>query len=344
VDALEERFDIIRIFQDQVSAFTAYPFSKTTRVEFGGGISRSSYMVTRFSTYYTNSGTFVERNRISIDDFNNDPYRNPNLGILRSFTLMQASTALVGDNSYFGIAAPLSGFRYRLQAEYDFGSFKFFSPTIDLRKYVRIKPVTIAGRLNMFGRFGKFDSNAGLYPYYLGYPFLIRGYEFGNSYYSGSNVAPVALQPSDIGKPTTNYPITSQLSGSRIALANFEVRIPFTGPEKLAQIKSKFLFSDLNFFFDAGLAWDSGDKIDFARNPRLLSVTRVNDINGQPILDSDGNEQFNATFSRVPLTSLGVSLRVNFFGALILEPYYAYSFNRTTDKKFVFGLNFTPGW
>jgi len=331
VDATEERFDIIRIFQDQVSAFTAYPFSKTTRVEFGGGFSHNSYMVHRFSTYYTNAGVFQDRRRrVSLDDYNNDQYNN--VGYLRSFSLAQASVALVGDNSYFGIASPLSGFRYRLQAEYNVGSYRFFSPTIDLRKYERLKPITLAARFNAFGRFGQ---ETGLYPYYIGYPFLIRGYE-SQTFYNNSGQS-----------QSTNGFTIDQLSGSRVAVFNFEIRLPFTGPEKLSAIKSKFLFSELNLFFDAGLAWNSGNTIKFQKSPDLLYYQPRIDDNNQPVLDSSGKPIIDAVYDakqRVPALSAGISLRVNLFGALILEPYYAFPFNRTDVKKPVFGLNFTPGW
>ncbi|KAF5273722.1 hypothetical protein FQR65_LT17118 [Abscondita terminalis] len=49
---------------------------------------------------------------------------------------------------------------------------------IDLRKYNRYKPVTIAARLYSYSRFGS-NENA-LYPFYIGYPYLIRGYESGD--------------------------------------------------------------------------------------------------------------------------------------------------------------------
>jgi len=331
VSAIEERYDIIRIFQDQLSAFTSYPFSKVTRAEFGGGISRNSYMVTRYSTYYDSVGRYIDfqRNRISNDKYNNDPYNN--VGTLRPITLMQVSAALIGDNSFFGIASPLSGFRYRLQAEYDFGSYRFFSPTIDIRKYARLKPVTLAARFNAFGRFGQ---DTGLYPYYIGYPFLIRGYESQTFY--GSNTS----------GPTNGFTI-SQLSGSRVAVANFEIRLPFTGPEKLSAIKSKFLFTELNLFFDAGLAWNRGNQIKFQKSPDFIGLQQQVDNTGKPVLDKNGAAVLIPTYNnnqRVPALSAGISVRVNLFGALILEPYYAIPFNRTDVKKPVFGLNFTPGW
>lgn len=331
IPAVEERYDIIRIFSDQVNAFTAYPFSKHTRLEFGGGASYYSYRVDRYSTYYDTTGYFLttDKHHISNSAYMADP---ANGGIvLRPYTVFNISTALIGDDSYFGIASPLNGYRYRIGASYNFGTINYFSPTVDFRRYIRINnSVTLAGRLYGEGRFG--NTGNLLYPLFLGYPFLIRGYEYF-SFYNGSNKTP------------SNHYTIDQLYGSRIAVANFEVRIPFTGPEKLSKIKSKFLFTELNFFLDAGLAWNNGDKIYFRRDPPYVGTGQaLNTYTGLPSYDSNGNPITEAKYGRVPATSAGVSLRVNLFGFFVLEPYLAFPFNRTDISKPVFGLGFTPGW
>lgn len=327
IPAYEERYDIVRIFQDQVGVFTAYPFSKINRIEFGTGAAYYSYRVDRYSTYYDQYGNILDyqKHHISRADYEKDPN---NGGVsLAPFTVFNFNTAFVGDNSYFGIAAPLNGFRYRLGAEYNFGTYNYFAPTIDLNKYVRVKPVTFAARLYGYGRFGGKNN---LYPLYLGYPFLIRGYE-SQTFYSNNN------------KVATNNFTIDQLSGSRIAVGSFEARLPFTGPEKLAAIKSKFLFSDLNLFFDAGLAWNAGDKIYFQTNPPVVGQQKVLDANGNPQV-VNGQIVTTPIYGRVPALSTGVSLRVNMFGYFILEPYLAWPINRTDVSKPVFGLGFTPGW
>jgi len=314
IPVTDERYDIIRIFQDQASLFTSYPLSKSTRVEFGGGASRYYYRVDRYSTLYDTSGNVIDysKTHISNSDYNNDPLNGGTK--LTPFTVYQVNTSLVGDNSFFGVASPLNGFRYRIEGEYDFGTYKFFAPTVDLRKYVRVDPVTFAVRLYGYGRFG--NSN-GLYPLYVGYPFLIRGYE-AQTFYNGN------------GKPSNGFTI-DQLTGTRTAVANFEVRLPFTGPEKLSTIKSKFFFSELNFFFDAGLAWSQGNQVKFQNAPDRIGT------------DANGNGIYN-TNQRVPALSTGISLRVNVFGYFVLEPYLAVPFNRNDVNKPVFGLGFTPGW
>jgi outer membrane protein assembly factor BamA len=271
----------------------------------------------------------VQKHHIATNAYNADP---SNGASLIPFTIYQVSTSLVGDNSFFGVASPLNGFRYRFEAEYDFGTYKFWAPTIDVRRYVRVAPVTFAARVFGYGRFG--SETSGLYPLYVGYPFYIRGYE-SQTFYSNNS------------KVSTNGFTINQLSGNRIAVANFEVRVPFTGPEKLSVLPSKFLFSELNLFFDAGLAWDKGDEIKFQMGPDRIGYVPIKDANGNPILNSNGDPVLAPVYNqhqRVPALSAGVSLRVNMFGYFVLEPYLAFPFNRTDISRPVFGLGFTPGW
>ncbi|MCY1536355.1 hypothetical protein D9M68_718110 [compost metagenome] len=159
-------------------------------------------------------------------------------------------------------------------------------------------------------RIGKEGEN--LYPLYIGYPYFIRGYE-ANSFYNNKV------------QNTGGFDI-NQLSGSKFAVFNFEIRLPFTGPKKLAQIESKMLFSDLNLFFDAGVAWTEDSKVVFKGQPNGVLLP-----NGTPA-------------ERVPALSACISIRVNIFNAFILEPYYAFPFQRKDVKAGVFGLTFAPGW
>jgi len=314
LDVIDDRTNIIRTFEDQLQVFGSYPFDKVHRFEAGGAFSNYSYRVDRFSNYYDyNTQRFVgsERKRVPVSQATSE-FGFP----LNSFNIFQANASFVGDNSINGLTGPLDGFRYRVGAEKYFGDYEFSAVTVDLRKYVRLKPVTIAARTYNYLRIGKDGEN--LYPLYVGYPYFIRGYE-ANSMYKN--------QGQDEG-----FDI-NQLSGSKMAVFNFEVRLPFTGPKKLTQIPSKFLFSDLNLFFDAGLAWNQGNKVVFKSQPTYGKIGE----------DSDGNE-IRGTNERVPALSAGISLRVNVFGYFVLEPYYAFPFQRKDKSSGVFGLTFAPGW
>src|SRR5690606_12672996 len=159
---------IIRTFQQQAEAFGAYPFSRHHRLEVGGAIARYSYRVDRWwqSYYYGYGG----RDRIS-----NDEAGQLFDGNFNAFTIQQVNTSFVGDNAVFGIAAPLQGFRYRIGAEQYFGDYNFTAYTLDVRKYNRYTPVTVAARAYTYMRAGRHEN--ALYPLFLGYPHLIRGYE-----------------------------------------------------------------------------------------------------------------------------------------------------------------------
>ena len=309
-----QRYDIIRTFEDQVQLFAAYPFSKIHRFEAGTGVSYYSYRIDRYNTYYSLNGIPLasDKKKISKEEAEQD-YRIS----FKSFKTYQLNGAFVGDNSFSGVTSPLSGFRYRLGIEGYLGDFKLGALTADFRKYLRLKPITVAGRLYSYSRFGPDEGR--LYPLYVGYNYLIRGYE-ANSFYKNGNTS------------TNGFDI-NQLVGTKIAVANFEVRLPFTGPKKLAAIESKFLFSDLNAFFDIGLAYEKGSKVAFRSEPSFLG-TRQNPRTGA----------IEDVYERIPAMSAGVSLRVNVFGYFVLEPYFAIPFQRKDVSGGVFGLTFSPGW
>lgn len=106
----------------------------------------------------------------------------------------------------------------------------------------------------------------------------------------------------------------NQFLGSKMLMGSFEIRTPFTGPKQLALIGSNIFFTDLALFFDAGIAFNEFGDI------------------------GDDTLQFTPELA----TSVGLSLRINFFGAMILEPYWAYPLKK--DSRVVFGFNFIPGW
>lgn len=282
----------VRIFQQQLNLIGNYVLSTTRRFEFGGGISRYSYRVDQINNYYY-KGMYVKSDQEKIKEVP-DP-----------FLFEQVYAAYVGDNSYFGLTAPLAGRRYRLHAERYFGGFNVFTGLADYRQYIFVKPFSLAFRGIYQARVGQDAENGSLAPLTVAHPTYIRG--FGNDYITKSQL---------LGANNVSY---SNLYGSRIAVANAELRLPLTGPEKLAMFKSGFLFSDLNFFVDAGMAW-SQDR-SFIEGP-----------NASPSIQNR------------PLISAGASLRVNVLGYVVVEPYYAIPLEKNGLKLASFGINFAPGW
>ena len=274
-----------RVFQDRVGLFTQLPFSSTFRLEADIDFTLYSESLIRESNYYDGFGQLVYRDRDRLD-------------APAGFSLWSLGAAAVGDNSFFGLTAPLNGHRYRLEARQYMGEFSFFSATADMRVYRFFKPIALAARVMHYGRYGQ--DGRRLYPMYLGSPWFVRGF---NSDVTNDLLVKGVIQEDN-------------LFGSSILLGNFEVRIPFTGPKQLSLIPTNVLFTDLNFFVDGGLAWFDFDQF------------------------KDQNE---SGFAKVkPLFSAGASLRVNLFGALVLEPFYAVPLVK--NAKGGFGLNFLPGW
>ncbi len=107
--------------------------------------------------------------------------------------------------------------------------------------------------------------------------------------------------------------LTNSVRGSKLFVGNAEFRIPFTGPEQLALIPTNFILSQLALFYDVGTAWSRSNPFDAPEG-----------------------------FESKLLQSVGIALRVNLFGALILEPFYAKPLIEGVSGTF--GLNFVPGW
>jgi outer membrane protein assembly factor BamA len=155
-----------------------------------------------------------------------------------------------------------------------------------------------------YGRFGSNSENS-MYPLYIAYPWYIRGYDRASFMENSS--------------PNNRYVTYNQLQGSQIMVTNFEIRLPFTGPERLTVLKSNFFYTELALFADAGVAWDS-------QNTPVLRWTPRNDT------------------ERIPVFSTGVSLRFNLFGMLVIEPFYAIPYQLGGMKSAYIGVNFLPGW
>ena len=276
-----------RLFEGKASAFVQLPFSTTKRFEVGSAFTRYGFRTDQYSLYTDDFGNpILQGDREKLDSRPGINFFNINV-------------ALVGDNSYSGLTAPLQGYRYRIGVDQNFGDLNFTGVTVDARVYKRLKPISLAARVLHYGRYGENTNTLGAINN-IAFPWFVRGYDYGRNEVTDANNLSA-----------------SNFVGDKMLVTNFEIRMPFTGPEQLSLIKSKFLLSDLNFFFDAGIAWDSFDQ--FA---------------------SDGN--VNNAFTVKPVMSAGASVRVNVLGALILEPYWAVPIQK--DTKVVFGLNIVPGW
>lgn len=282
-----------RVFQERVGAFAMYPFSSTKRVEVGGAFEYYHQRVDQYYYYISPEGYTLGSDKRKLTSEGSQVLANLN-------------TAYVGDNAYFGLTSPLAGWRYRIGFEHYFGAYNFNTVLLDGRYYKRIKPITLAVRGMTYNRFGGNANNLDeVYPLFVAQTYFIRGYTSNILY----NDVPELVE---------------WTVGSKLAVANFEVRLPLTGPKIIALLPSRALFTDLNFFVDSGMAWYTTD-----------------DLRSE---DPDPYDGIDHVQHR-PIFSMGVSLRINLFGAFVLEPYYAIPLSVPREfQRGVFGLNIVPGW
>lgn len=313
---------VIRIFQDRASLLGSYPISTNLRLEGNLSTTYRYYSDQVYRNFVDNvrvSGNYVvgyrtigqekEKIKHNGDDFditinrNGQNYRYQ----FRYGFLHNAGLAFVGDNSYFGVTSPLAGYRFRIGVDQYLGLYDFTAATADIRKYFWLKPISISFRGFHYARFG--DDSEAFSPIFLGWQGFVRGVR---------NIG-------DVQTLFERYGLrVNHIEGSKVILGQAEVRLPFTGPKRLSVIGSNFLFTDLAAFIDAGTAFDKYEDITFVtKRDETASVA-------------------NADKSIVVMTA-GLSMRVNLFGALILEPYYAVPLRE--NSKGEFGINFLlPGW
>lgn len=283
-----------RIYFDQLGLSASYPLSTTRRVEGGISGTRLGYGLERFQQVLSGPGAGRSGSR--------------QLPAPSSLYFAQASAAFVTDNSFFGFTSPVRGGRSRYEVGATSGDLDFLTVLVDSRRYFFRNPSALAFRVLHYGRYTGDASSNRLTPLFLGYETLVRGYE------SGSFEVRECAVP---GAAAGTCPVFDRLRGSRIAVANAELRLAFLGVERLGLIEFPYLPTELAFFVDAGAAWGTGEdlKLEWARR----------------------------TADRVPVVSTGVSARMNLFGALVLEIYYAYPFQRP-DRGAHFGFGLAPGW
>ncbi len=228
--------------------------------------------------------------------------------------LGQVNLAYVKDVSDFGFTSPVRGGRYRVQVAPKVGTQSFLSVLTDLRRYVRARPFTFALQGVHMGNYGA-DRDDFFADEYLGFSQnqgFIRGYSF-NSF---DDIEDCPIGPEENSACQNEF---QHLIGTRMAKLSAEVRIPLLGAKPLSLLDFPYLPTQLALFTDAGLAWSEGDAIE-------LTPTDLNEASG----------------AATPVISSGVSFRLNVLGSFILEPYWAYAFQRNNPS--FFGLRFQPGW
>jgi outer membrane protein assembly factor BamA len=162
------------------------------------------------------------------------------------------------------------------------------------------RPFTFALRGMYYGRYGSDAEDQRLPTLFLGYAGLVRGYD------------PGSFEPGECGVQLDGgCPAFDRLIGSRVALANAELRFPLLGLFGSDNYYGPFPL-EMAFFSDAGVAWGRGSSPRFAGG------------------------------DREPVVSVGVALRANLFGFAVGEIDYVKPLDR--DRGWLWQFSLRPGF
>jgi Tol biopolymer transport system component len=286
---VEQEYRVLQIDRG-VSGIVSYPFSRAQRIDFSGGLRQIGLkqdITTRIYDSFT--GQQLDESRES-------------LGSYPTLNLAQTSAAVVYDTSIFGVTSPIRGSRYRLELSQSAGSLTYTGLLADVRTYqMPFRPFTLALRGLYYGRYGGDAEDFRLPILFLGYPGLVRGYDVGS------------FQSGECGVQTDgSCPAFDRLIGSRMGIANAELRFPLWG----ALGGSRFygpLPIEMAVFTDAGIAWGSGSQPRFA----------------------DGD--------RTVVRSVGAAARINVLGFAVAEIDYVRPLDRP-GRGWLWQFNLRPGF
>jgi Tol biopolymer transport system component len=284
-----ERTLLQRQIDRQVGALGFYPFDAATRIEVQAGFRNLSFANRLTIDSFTLNGQFLGTDK-------------QDLNALDSLNLVESTVALVRDTSVFGATSPILGQRFRLDVSPVSGTINYVGALADIRQYVQpVRPLTLAARVMHYGRYGSGGEDSRMLPLFIGYQSIMRGYDVNS------------FDASECGVTTDgSCPVFDQLLGSRLLVANLEARVPL-----FALFGAKNLYGpvpiEIGGFFDAGVAWASG------QSPKLF-----------------GGE-------RELVRAVGAVARVNLFGFAVLQIDYSKPLDRPGKKPF-FQFNLLAGF
>ncbi|HKA23571.1 MAG TPA: peptidase S9, partial [Candidatus Eisenbacteria bacterium] len=148
-----------------------YPISRAQRIEMWTGFRNISFDAESHTQIYSDDTGAL------LADFNEKLLADS----LSALNLGTWGFAHAYDTSIFGGTSPVTGSRSRLEATGAFGSLNYITALADIRKYIFLaRPLTFASRFMQVGRYGRDSQSDRLSLYYLGYPWLVRGYDDGS--------------------------------------------------------------------------------------------------------------------------------------------------------------------
>ena len=275
---------ITRYVMRQVFGIAQYPLNRFTRFELGlfyNNVDRAEISILR---------------RIDLDRGVATPFYMGPTTNQPGLNYVQPSLGYVSDNALFGYTGPIMGRRYRFQVMPTLGSFQWMEYLADYRRYdpIIFNFITVATRFTTRMAVGRDELET---PTYIGRPELLRGYNRES-----------CSQGVITGELDVNSCAAARLIGSRVAIANAELRFPLVRQFYFAIIPFPLPPVDGLAFYDVGLAWSAGNELETTR-PSSGDLTNV----------------------RYPLRSYGFGLRVNLFNFALAR--WDYSVPLDIDRK-----------
>jgi hypothetical protein len=243
-DVYVEQAELSRQTNRAASLSVAYPFSRASRLELIASARNVTFGREVLRQGFAPGGGVVFQERQELD--------GP-----AGLSFVEGGAALVYDTAIFGVASPILGRRYRIEVTPAVGDVHFTGVLADFRQYTMpVRPVTLAGRVVHFGRYGGDAEDSRLFPLFLGYPTLVRGFDVNS------------FSPRECG-PDGRCPTLVGLMGSRLLVGNLELRIPpfgtFAGDRRIYGP----LPLEIIAFADTGVAWTARE------TPAVLGGSRT---------------------------------------------------------------------
>ncbi len=286
-DGFQETQVITRYIVRQGFGVGIYPFDRFSRVEVAARLTNMD----RTDLVYTRT---LDPSGVQVTPYERQKIRS------HSVNFIQPSLAYVSDNVIWGVTAPISGRRYRLQLQPAVGSYRWVSYLADYRRYdpILFNYLTVATRFTANISSGR---DADSTRQYLGWGDMLRGYD-SHTFLSTERSCPV--------ESVSRAYRCSPLQGSSLMYASAEVRFPLIrggsigGVVPIPSIEGAF-------FYDAATAWFSGQNVSLHRR-------RVDD----------------PSTTRGLLTSHGFGIRINLFNYVVLRWDYAIPHDAPSRKGF----------
>jgi outer membrane protein assembly factor BamA len=100
-----------------------------------------------------------------------------------------------------------------------------------------------------YGRYGGSSEDPRLFPLFLGYPDVVRGYDAGT--FDATDCVPTAA---------SECPVFDRLRGSRLLVGNLELRFPLLRPFGRSQRMYGPIPVEVALFADGGVAWSRSQR------------------------------------------------------------------------------------